>query len=333
MTSPFFSIIIPVYKVEKYLRQCVDSVLAQSYTNFEVILVDDGSPDSCPQICDEYGSADHRIFVVHKCNGGLSSARNVGLSRCSKNKQNHYVIFIDSDDFWIGNDVLQKLAEKIMKFPECDFYGFNCSYYYQKVDRYNHWREFDENITMPIDTSSAIPYLVKSGTIPMSAWSKVLSYDFLIAKGIKFIDGIYTEDIPWFIDILENAKKCMFINLYAYGYRQQVSSSITSSSGEKGFNDLFKILRTEVDLLEKRKFDADTKKYIYSFLAYEFCILLSVLNRVRPDKRNAVKKELFEYKWLLHYEMNPQVKKVSILYKLIGLRATRSILTIYQQIR
>ena len=88
------SVIIPVYNVEHYLCQCIDSVLAQTYTNLEIILVDDGSPDGCPQICDEYAAKDKRIVVIHKGNGGLSDARNAGLNIC----KGEYIYFIDSDD-------------------------------------------------------------------------------------------------------------------------------------------------------------------------------------------------------------------------------------------
>ena len=88
------SVIVPVYKVEPYLRRCVDSILAQTYQDLEVILVDDGSPDNCPEICDEYAAQDERIKVIHKANGGLSSARNAGLDAASGD----WVSFIDSDD-------------------------------------------------------------------------------------------------------------------------------------------------------------------------------------------------------------------------------------------
>lgn len=81
MKDPFVSIIVPVYNVEKFLRECIDSILAQSFTNFELILVDDGSIDNCPVICDEYADKDHRVKVIHKPNGGISSARNAGIDK------------------------------------------------------------------------------------------------------------------------------------------------------------------------------------------------------------------------------------------------------------
>lgn len=93
---PLCSVIIPVYNVEQYLHTCVDSVLAQNFENFEIILVDDGSPDNCPQICDEYAAKDNRIKVIHKKNGGVSSARNMAID----NANGEYITFLDSDDFW-----------------------------------------------------------------------------------------------------------------------------------------------------------------------------------------------------------------------------------------
>ena len=95
MSSNLVSVIVPVYKVEQYLNRCVSSIIKQSHTNLEIILVDDGSPDRCPQLCDEWALQDSRIKVVHKENGGLSDARNVGLKKASGN----YICFVDSDDY------------------------------------------------------------------------------------------------------------------------------------------------------------------------------------------------------------------------------------------
>lgn len=89
------SIIVPVYNVEKYIHKCIDSILAQTYRNLEIILVDDGSPDNCGKICDEYASNDNRIIVIHQKNGGLSAARNAGLNKSTGN----FIVFVDSDDY------------------------------------------------------------------------------------------------------------------------------------------------------------------------------------------------------------------------------------------
>lgn len=99
--QPLLSVIIPVYKVEKYLRQCVDSVINQTYKNLEIILVDDGSPDNCGKICDEYAEKDKRVKVIHQLNKGLSGARNTGTEQAS----GEYIAFVDSDD-WLDVHML-----------------------------------------------------------------------------------------------------------------------------------------------------------------------------------------------------------------------------------
>ncbi len=115
----FFSVIVPVYKVEKYLSACIESILAQTFSDYEIILVDDGSPDSCPKICDDYKEKDNRIKVVHKQNGGLASARRAGI----KVAEGEYVFNLDSDDL-IENDTLEYAYNKI-KETNCDIVSFS----------------------------------------------------------------------------------------------------------------------------------------------------------------------------------------------------------------
>ena len=108
------SVIVPVYKVEKYLERCVDSILNQTYTDFELLLVDDGSPDNCGKMCDEYAEKDNRIFVIHQKNGGLSAARNTGINWFYEQNNSDYITFLDSDD-WVHPDYLKILMDGITK--------------------------------------------------------------------------------------------------------------------------------------------------------------------------------------------------------------------------
>ena len=103
-----FTVIVPIYKVEEYLKRCVDSILAQTFTDFEVILVDDGSPDGCPEICDAYKEKDARVRVIHKPNGGLVSARNAGIFAA----KGDYITYVDGDD-WVKPNLLQFIHDRI----------------------------------------------------------------------------------------------------------------------------------------------------------------------------------------------------------------------------
>lgn len=321
------SFIIPIYNVEQYLEQCVNSVLNQTYRNIEVILVDDGSPDGCPALCDAYALKDNRVKVVHKLNGGASTSRNAGLNETT----GEYVIFMDGDDFWVNNDDLGKLVELVRENQNCDFIGFNCMYYYPNSETYKKWVAYGEALAIPTDKDNAMCSLVASGTMPMSACLKIISRKTLSEIGLTFKKGIVAEDIPWFIDLLEGSKKCMFVNHYIYAYRQNVSGSVTHSGGERSFNCLFDILESELRKIEKRSFNDTAKQSLYSFLAYEYCILLSMLAYMPQAKEK--REKLYSYKWLLNYTANPKVRMTSTIYRIFGIRIAELTLRMYNVIR
>ena len=282
------SFVIPVYKVEKYLDECVQSILKQTYRDYEILLVDDGSPDLCPEMCDHWARVDDRIKTLHKPNGGLSDARNYGL----RHAMGEYIVFIDSDDFWCHDDDLQKLMAVAEKNPQVDFVGYNCQYYYEDKNAYFSWIAYSDELSALVTGDKAIQLLVKSGTFPMSACLKLMKRSTLVDGGISFKKGQIAEDIPWFINLLDKSKNCMFVNEYVYAYRQNVAGSITASGGERSFNSLFDIVKTEIKRMDSRSFSQEAKDALYSFLAYEFCILLTMSSCMPKEKR----KDLLQYK-------------------------------------
>lgn len=321
------SIIIPVYKVELYLRKCVDSILCQTYRDFEIILVDDGSPDNSPVICDEYCTKDYRVKVVHKENGGLSDARNVGLKRSSGD----YVIFVDGDDWWAHENCLQMLVQEQEKVTNCDFIGFNCSYYYQETNKEIPWKSYSDQLLQETDPSRCVQLLIADGLFPMSACMKMLNRSFLINNNL-FKEGIIGEDIPWFIDVLYVAKKCCFVNLYMYMYTRGVESSITAGFSLKKYTDLFTILKDGIAHLDTFLWDKKTKDALLSFWAYEYCILSAQLGKIKDkDVSFQIVEELKKYHYLLSYDLNPKVHLIHVLNRICGWRTTRWLLSIYMK--
>ena len=316
------SCIIPVYKVETYLRQCVESMINQTYHDIEIILVDDGSPDSSPQLCDTMAFEDSRIRVIHKENGGLSDARNVGLLASTGD----YVVFVDGDDFWQEHDAMERLVNFVK--PELDFIGYNCSYYYTESQIFRDWVPYDEKLTNPTEKDDTMIALVKCGTFPMSACLKLMKRSFLLDNQLFFKKGQIAEDIPWFINVLDATSKCCFLNEYIYAYRQNVSGSITNTSGRRSFDNLFDIFKTELAKVNQRSFSEEAKLALRSFLAYEYCILLTY-----RGINKTTRKELLGYKEILKYDMNPKVKKASLLYNAFGIKITEMALLMYRVIR
>lgn len=310
------SFIVPVYNVELYLCECIDSILQQSYTDLEILLIDDGSTDNSSQICDNYAVLDCRVRVIHKMNGGLSDARNTGLLHAT----GEYIIFLDSDDFWRSSKDLALLVERIIQ-DECDLLQFNVSYYIR--GKYVHWKPFDNLILDCGDKNKIIVELVHSGTMPMSACSKVIKRDFLIKNELFFIKGIYSEDIPWFLRLLERAEKIVFLNQYVYAYRKGVTSSISTSFSDKKYNDLFNILEIETTYLQNSDiWNSQVKCSLLSFMAYEYSQLIGFSYGLPREQRKRARLNLKKYSFLLKYHENPKVKYVNILFDLLGLKLT-----------
>lgn len=174
------SVIVPIYKVEKYLRKCVDSIIAQTYKNIEIFLVDDGSPDNCGAICDEYALHDERIKVIHKENGGLSSARNAALDVATGD----YIMFVDSDD-WVEPDFCYSALEMVLKEGvKMVSFGYNIICYEKDNKRYKAYKRFTKSVRT-IDASETIRHIIlKDDVIFNFAWNKI--YDRQLFEGIRY---------------------------------------------------------------------------------------------------------------------------------------------------
>ena len=170
--------------------------------------------------------------------------------------------------------------------------------------------------------------LVKSGTFPMSACLKLIKRSFLVDNKLFFKKGQIAEDIPWFINMLDKCDNCCFINHYIYAYRQNVQGSITNTSGDKSFRNLFDIVKTETEKVDGRSFNNEAKEALKSFLAYELSILLTY-----PNLDSETYKELKSYSWLIDYDINPKVKQVKMVKKYLGLPLTIKLLKLYNNHR
>lgn len=214
------SVIIPVYKVEPYLRQCVDSVVGQTYKNLEIILIDDGSPDNCGVICDEYAEWDERVFVIHKQNGGLSNARNDGIMAAT----GKWLAFLDSDD-WIEVDYYEKLLVAVeMGNPDIIISG--C--YWKE---YPHKRKSVRNFNRPAFYNDREHILEFQANIIRTGmpWDKLYKTDFIKKQGFMFDTSINAfEDFLFNFQVYEKAESVAVCPVNGYHYRQ-MTESITSS--------------------------------------------------------------------------------------------------------
>ncbi|MBR6737921.1 MAG: glycosyltransferase family 2 protein [Clostridia bacterium] len=316
---PVLSVIIPIYNVENYLAECVDSVLNQSFTDLEVILVDDGSPDNCPLICDDYAKKDNRVKVVHKQNGGLSSARNAGLNIAS----GEYVIFLDSDDYYRNLDFLEKIVESL---NGCDALFFQRVKLFNDKDFGDNPSNYNENIN-ELSIEKQFVELAKSNKIDASAAMKVTCRTFLIQNNLFFKEGLVCEDIEWFFRYAQKLNNVRFSNYTSYVYRIR-SNSISHSIKLKNVQDLFYSIENYAD--EIKNSNLSIKEPLLNYLAYQYFIVLGLsgayLNGV--DKKLILDK-CKEYKWLSNYTCGKKNKLSAFVVKLFGVKIASYILGFY----
>lgn len=219
--NPIITVIIPVYNVEEYLRECIESILGQSYSNLEIILVDDGSTDCSGNICDYYSSIDSRVKVIHKENGGLSNARNVAIDVCV----GEYITFVDSDDI-IYQKYVEYLYEQII--TNCaDIASTNLFQFYDK-------KEIDVKIeysSVTISNLEAARKMLNVDGFSSCACAKL--YKRELFDDIRFPEGRLYEDYLTIYKVLSMAKRITLLNNKMYYYRQRPGSIMRSNCSDQ----------------------------------------------------------------------------------------------------
>ena len=262
------SIIVPIYKVEKYIRKCIESIINQTYGDLEIILVDDESPDNCGKICDEFAKKDTRIKVIHKKNGGVSDARNQG----TKIATGDYIMYVDGDDY-IELSACEELTN-IIEENNADIVCYN----FRKIDEFGNILD-NKNIYSQRDTRKKVIMSYEEAMIDnlyrknirYEAGSKI--YSNKIAKKIEFPPNMLSEDFATFYKFLTEAQKIVFYDRCLYNYVQRKGSTMTEKkvklyldtfSAEKDiYFEMQKICLKEVDkrMLESRHLNNLLKTY------------------------------------------------------------------------
>lgn len=271
------SFIVPIYNVEQYLSKCVDSLLAQDYEDYEIILVDDGSSDGCPAICDDYAAAHENIRVIHQKNGGLSVARNVGV----KAAKGEYICFVDSDDYWELN-VLYGLMKQIER-DNLDVLRFKYQNVNEKYEVFNPYKrdrrlenDYSESVT------DGVSFLNSRMNTQCYAWQFVLQRELL--NGCIFTPGIYFEDTDWTPRMLRKANRVASTNIVVYNYLQRegsITNAVNRSKQKKVLDDkmhLIAILQQQaIDLRKSGRYNrwyadmiSDTVVSVIGILSGEF---------------------------------------------------------------
>lgn len=302
------SIIVPVYNVEKYLEKCIDSILNQTFTDLEILLIDDGSKDKSGEICDRYAKKDDRIRVIHKDNGGLSSARNCGIEHASS----PYLGFVDSDDY-IKKDMYEVLYDEIQKdnfdIAMCDL--FHC--YEDKIVKSDKKEE-----KLILNSEQAIKMVMEAKKTSVTAVNKL--YKKEIFDSIRYPEGKLSEDAFVIVEILMKAKKIVFTSRQEYYYVHRKNSITTSKFKEKDLN-VIEAYKKNLHLIEKNYpclIDVGVMRYLW---AHFYVLDKMMLTQEEYDKQieNKVIKVLRENCMLvLRDERFNFTRKVSMILLMVN---------------
>jgi glycosyltransferase involved in cell wall biosynthesis len=326
---PIISIIVPVYKVEPYIARCLDSVLAQTFTDYECILVDDGSSDKCPMICDEYAAQHPQMKVIHKANGGLSDARNVGIRAACGD----YIVLLDSDDLFASNDALENFYKVVqylkpsviinVKVTVFDDFGTSTYDEYNTSSCYTPFAFYKET--------------VKHKKITFAGCLFSLRRDFLLKNNLFFKTGILHEDMHWIPRILICADDPIVINhnLF-YKYRISRDGSITSKMNPKRLIDQLLIIQDLLFLYNETK---HTKKE--RIILAEFCVDLwlsiysdsLLLCKIHPEEFKKIINILNELVFIFRYSRTFRKLIHYILIRIFGINNTLKIKLFYFKLR
>ena len=251
------SIIVPVYKVENELDRCVQSLMKQTYKNIEIILVDDGSPDQCPKLCEQYAKEDERIRVIHKKNGGLSDARNAGLNLA----RGEYVLYVDSDDY-IEVDSCERLINATSE-EQVDIVVGNAI-----MEKSNSYEKMIHSATPAGEIYSAKDFIekaVRASQWYAPSWLNMYRRDFLLLNKLFFKVGIYFEDMQMLPRVFLRAKKVACIDGVFYHYIVRENSIMTSEKDEKKKKDSIQNLKEWKSQFDQIQ-DEELQKCLYGML-------------------------------------------------------------------
>lgn len=313
------TIVVPVYKVEKYIDRCIKSILNQTYKNLEIILVDDGSPDNCGEICENYAQKDERIKVVHKENGGLSDARNAGIS-ISNGK---YISFIDSDDY-IDPEYIELLYKTIKK-DKSDMAISSHKVIYENGTVLEKATK-EESILKPKEVLKRILY---DDGIDLSAWAKLYKIDLF--KEIRYPKGRLFEDAATTYKLVDKCEKISIISRSTYNYIIR-GNSITNVNFSEKKMDL--IISTEEMCNYVKKKYPDLEEATNRRLMYAYLSTLTQLVKSNEKNENAEKK-LYGYikqnsKMILRDKNVPKRDKIAIISTKFGLGFYKIIWKVYE---
>lgn len=325
----FLSIVIPVYKVEKYIHQCIDSVLNQTLEDIEIILVDDGSPDSSPEICDAYAQEYDCIKVIHKRNGGLSSARNAGIEMAN----GQYLMFLDSDDWWNPKVNVKEILLEVRQKPDVEMFLLTSLDY---IEGQGLYKRKEHEFLDEISTDNVEMYyqsLLNNGNLEVHAATKIFKTEFIKKNNLYFSLGIKGEDNEWMIRVLRVLNKVDIINRPIYIYRAGRVGSISNSIKKDNIVDLLNIIASSLSFYKEMGQLETIKDKELCFCAYLWFTALGLTSHLSKEEKKEVSLLFKQTREVCKYSSSRKTQLCMRVYSLLGFKITAWVLGRYIKIK
>jgi glycosyltransferase involved in cell wall biosynthesis len=314
MSEQLVSVIVPVYNVERYLTQAVESVLNQTHRNLELILVDDGSTDGSGLLCDELAKRDNRVVVLRRQNGGAAAARNTGLAAA----HGEWVLLLDGDDYYETNSVL----ERLLSAADASNAQIVC-FHYRRVGEYARPARQSPGGGLICSLSD----LIRENRYTSSPCLKLIRRTLLEEQTLRFEEGIFCEDVEWSLKLLLSGTSIVSVPEVLYCYRIR-SGSVTQSVSIKHVCDLLHAVeQCRADSLACENKALGELGLAYT--AFQYCTLLinARLSGTKPDRQ--ILRRIFDLSGLLQHDQTRIVRLVHLTSKVLGIRATSLLLYWY----
>lgn len=325
MDHPFFSVVIPVYNTVHELERCVGSITEQTFRDFEIVLVDDGSRDGSGELCDALSQKDNRIKVIHKENGGAAAARNTGICAAT----GEYLMFVDSDDMWDDPHAMEKLSRILEEQPDSDIICFGVKIYKEdgslvKVRK----TELPENCGG--GKYEILKELVYRNYFFSACYNRVYSRKFLLDNELLFIPGMLCEDIEWVARVMVHCAHPQVYSGQFYKRIQRSEGSQTSSIGEKNVRAILLSIEKGVQYAREHCENEELLALYLEYWAYQYAMLLGFVPKMKDalDYKDVIKR-LQALKYLLQYDHVKKVKMVRRVVSLLGVQGACTVLAAY----
>lgn len=316
-----FSIILPVYNVEAYLKQCIESVLTQSYTEFELLIVDDGSTDKSVLLCEQYAKKDNRIKFISKQNSGVADTRNIALKQATQ----PYIIFVDGDDY-LANGALEQLAHQLKKTPDVALCSFERQYPHQKNHIFNRYEAL--TLKEAMSAQHIVKELYDTNMYECSIWTNVYRRQFLIDNDLFFNTTLKRHsDEEWFLKVMLLGKATIVLNTLLYHTRAEREQSISNVTSYTRSIYKIQLAANLKDFVKQCHIpDKALRRRINLALCSHYLMGVLQSKRFTKVEQQQILSVAKKQKHVLNVATSAKQKLAAILIMVIGFKATLSIL-------